>query len=191
MVEGSVSSMCNSISQRSSTRQYMWWEYSGCGIASTCNPWCVWWLLSSSTGNPRGLPGHGANVQYNLLVAQAAVQGMCDVVECCDMLVCLFCCTDYYVDVFTCSPGWHILLMLKIEMMWTRVSCCLCCVAINWLIFVLLLLTSLVVAVPVNQQNASPRTGRRFLLICLLETKTPLNEGFFFKNWVAARISDL
>ena len=72
--------------------------------------------------------------------------------------------------------------MLRIEMTLTRVSCWLCCVAINWLILVLILLTSIVVAVPVNQQSASPKKGRRLLLICLLETGTPSNEGSFLRN---------
>ena len=49
-------------------------------------------------------------------------------------------------------------------------------------------LTSLVVVVPVNQQSVSPKKGRRLLLIHLLETKTLLNEGSFFRSWFAARI---
>ena len=73
-------------------------------------------------------------------------------------------------------------MMLSIEMTWTRVSCWLCCVVINWLIPVLMLLTSLVVAVPVNQLSASPKKGRRLLLIHLLETGTLLNEGSFFRS---------
>ena len=68
------------------------------------------------------------------------------------------------------------------NMMWTRVSCLLCCVAIKWLFFVLKLLTPLDEAVPVNQLSASLKKGRRLLLICLLETKTPLNEGYFFRS---------
>ena len=39
------------------------------------------------------------------MVAQAAVQGMCYVVECCDILGCLFCCTHYYVDVLPVHLG--------------------------------------------------------------------------------------
>ena len=47
----------------------------------------------------------GADVECNLLVAQAAVQGICDVVDCFDILVCLFCCTHYYIDVFPVHLG--------------------------------------------------------------------------------------
>ena len=47
----------------------------------------------------------GANVEYNLLLSQAAVQGMCDVVECCDILMCLFCCAHYYIDVLPVHLG--------------------------------------------------------------------------------------
>ena len=39
------------------------------------------------------------------MVAQAAVQGMCDAVECCDILVCLFCCVHNYVDMFSVHLG--------------------------------------------------------------------------------------
>ena len=39
-------------------------------------------------------------------------------------------------------------------------------------------LMSLIVAVPVNQLSASPKKGRQLLLIPLLETGIPLNEGF-------------
>ena len=42
-------------------------------------------------------------MEYNLLVTQAAVQGMCHVVDCCDILVCLFCCAHYYIDVLPCD----------------------------------------------------------------------------------------
>ena len=52
------------------------------------------------------------------------------------------------------------LVTLSIEMMWTRVPCWLCCVAINWMILDLMLLTSLVVAVPINQLSPPPKKGR-------------------------------
>ena len=73
-------------------------------------------------------------------------------------------------------------MMFIIAITWPRVSCWLCCVAVNWLILVLIPLTPLAVVVPVNQLSASPRKGRRLLLVYLLETKTPSNEGSFFKS---------
>ena len=51
--------------------------------------------------------------------------------------------------------------------MWTSVSCCEDCVAVSWLILVLILCMSLVVAVPVNQLRAVPRKGS-ILLLCLV-----------------------
>ena len=57
---------------------------------------------------------------------------------------------------------------------------------INWLILDLMVLTSLVVAVTVNQLSASPMKGRRLLFICLLETGILLNEGSVWTIWVAA-----
>ena len=80
---------------------------------------------------------------------------------------------------------------LRIEIMWTKVSCWLCCMVINWLVLILMLLTSLVVAVPVNHLKASPRKSGILPLIYLLETKTPSSEGSFFISCVAARISGL
>ena len=41
----------------------------------------------------------GANVKYDLLLAQAVIQWTCDVVECSDFLVCPFYCVHHYVDV--------------------------------------------------------------------------------------------
>ena len=49
-------------------------------------------------------------------------------------------------------------------MMWTRVSHCEDCIAISWLILVLMLGISLVVAVPVSQLRAVPRKGNKLLL---------------------------
>ena len=67
------------------------------------------------------------------------------------LMLCLFTCVAYQVT-------------FKIETMWTRVSCCEDCVAISWLILVLILCISLVVAVPVSQLSAVPRKGNRLLL---------------------------
>ena len=66
-------------------------------------------------------------------------------------MLCLFTCVAYRVT-------------FKMETMWTRVSCCEDCVAISWLILVLILCISLVVAVPVSQLSAVPRKGNRLLL---------------------------
>ena len=95
MVEGSICSICNNILWDlpwvvHEVRVFQLWLHQH-------NPWYVWRLLSCSIVNFWGLP-NGANVKYNLLVAQAAVQWMCEIVECCDILVCLFCCVHYYVD---------------------------------------------------------------------------------------------
>ena len=48
--------------------------------------------------------------------------------------------------------------------MWTRVLHCDFCIAMSWLILVLMLWISFVVAVPVSQLRASPRKGSRLLL---------------------------
>ena len=66
-------------------------------------------------------------------------------------MLCLFTCVAYRVT-------------YKMETMWTSVSHCEDCVAISWLILVLILHTSLVVAVPVSQLSAVPRKGNRLLL---------------------------
>ena len=79
----------------------------------------------------------------------------------------------------------------KTEMMWTKVSCSLCCVAISWFTHFLIMLTPLVVAVPVSQLSASPKKGGRLILVCLLEVETPLKEGSFFRCGVAAKMSGL
>ena len=44
-------------------------------------------------------------MEYKLLIAQAAVWGVCDVVECSDILVCLFCYAHYYIDVLPVHMG--------------------------------------------------------------------------------------
>ena len=74
------------------------------------------------------------------------------------------------------------LVMFRIEIKWTKVSCWLCCVAINWLTLFLMLLTSLGMAAPVSQLSASPKKGRRLFLIHVLETKTSSNEGSFLEG---------
>ena len=56
----------------------------------------------------------------------------------------------------------------NIDTMWTRVLCCDVCIAINWLILVLMQWISFVVVVPVSQLRASPRKDSRLLLHCVL-----------------------
>ena len=75
---------------------------------------------------------------------------MCDVVEFGNVLLCPFYCIHHYVDVLLVHLN-SILGDVKIEMTWTKVSSLLCCVGINWLTFFLILLTSLVIAVPLSE----------------------------------------
>ena len=56
------------------------------------------------------------------------------------------------------------LVTFNIDTMWTRVLHCDVCIAMSWLILVLMLWISFVVAVPVSQLRASPRKGSRLLL---------------------------
>ena len=67
------------------------------------------------------------------------------------LMLCLLTCVAYLVT-------------FNIETMWTRVLHCDVCVAMSWLILVLMLWISLVVAVPVSQLRASPRKGSKLLL---------------------------
>ena len=52
-------------------------------------------------------------------------------------------------------------------------------------------LTSLVAAVLVSQWRASPKKGKRLLLVHLLKVDMPLKEGSLFSSWVAVRMSGL
>ena len=63
----------------------------------------------------------------------------------------LSCCIHYYIDVLPVNLGG---ISGDIEDR-DDVSCWLCCVEINWFILVLILLTSLVVAVPINKLSVS------------------------------------
>ena len=67
------------------------------------------------------------------------------------LILCLLTCVAYLV-------------MFKIDTMCTRVLCCDVCVAMSWLICVLMLWMSLVVVVPVSQLRASQRKGSKLLL---------------------------
>ena len=67
------------------------------------------------------------------------------------LMLCLLTCVAYLVT-------------FNIETMWIRVLHCDVCVEMCWLILVLMLWISLVVAVPVSQLRVSPRKGSRLLL---------------------------
>ena len=56
------------------------------------------------------------------------------------------------------------LVIFNIDMMCTRLLHCDACVAMSWLILVLMLCMSFVVAVPVSQLRKSPRKGSKLLL---------------------------
>ena len=71
------------------------------------------------------------------------------------LMLCLLTCVAYLVT-------------FNIETMWTRVLHCDVCVAVSWLILVLMLWISLVVAVHISHLRASPRKGSRLLLHCVL-----------------------
>ena len=71
------------------------------------------------------------------------------------LMLCLLTCVAYLVT-------------FNIDTMWTRVLHCDVCVALSWLILVLMLWISFVVVVPVSQLRASPRKGSRLLLHCVL-----------------------
>ena len=67
------------------------------------------------------------------------------------LMLCLLTCVTYLVT-------------FNIDTMWTMVLCCDVCIAMSWLILVLMLWIFFVVAVPVSQLRASPRKGSRLLL---------------------------
>ena len=67
------------------------------------------------------------------------------------LMLCLLTCMAYLVT-------------FNIDTMWTRMLHWDVCVAMSWLILVLMLCISLVVAVPVIQLRAAPRKGSRLLL---------------------------
>ena len=85
----------------------------------------------------------------------------------------------YYL--FTCMVY---LVMFSIKVTCTKVSCCWVCVSISWLTLFLMFVTSLVMAVPVSQMKASPKKGKRLLLMHLLKGDMPLKEGYVFSSWV-------
>ena len=58
--------------------------------------------------------------------------------------------------------------MFRIEMTWTRVSCCVACACISWFTCCLISHISLVVPLPVSHFSPSPKKGNRI----------PLDYGF-------------
>ena len=79
-------------------------------------------------------------------------------------MLCLFICAAYYVT-------------LRIDMMWTKVSC-VDCASMSWFTLFLMLLTSFVIAVPVSKLRESPKKGNRPLLTWLLWwLECPSSEG--------------
>ena len=107
-----------------------------------CNPLHAWQLVSCSIGNPWGLPEWSRyEVQF------VGSSGWCRVKRWC-------CRVWWHPDVsfllcpllgwcVACSPEWHIWWHLK-HIICTKVSCCVCCIAIRWFALFLILLTSLV-----------------------------------------------
>ena len=74
-------------------------------------------------------------------------------------------CTASIRALIPCLLTWvAYLVMFNMETICTRVSCCDACVVMSWLIHVLMLCMSFVVAVPVSQLRALPRKGSRLLL---------------------------
>ena len=87
-------------------------------------------------------------------------------------MLCLFTCAAYCV-------------MLRIDTMWTKVSCCVDWASVSWFTYSLILLTSFVVAVPVNHLRVLPKKGNKLLLRWLLLSTCPSNEGSVFRRLIA------
>ena len=88
------------------------------------------------------------------------------------LILCLLTCMAYLVT-------------FSIDMMCTRVSCCDDCVVISWLICVLMLFMSFVVAVPVSQLRVSPKKGSKLLLQQMCGCDCPSKEGLDCNNFIA------
>ena len=87
-------------------------------------------------------------------------------------MLCLFTCAAYCV-------------MLRIDTMCTKVSCCVDWASMNWFTISLILLTSFVVAVPVSHLTVLPKKGNKLLLRQLLLFTCPSNEGSVFRRLIA------
>ena len=79
---------------------------------------------------------------------------------CCEV-VCMACMRLLMLCLLTCVAY---LVTFSMDTIWTEVLHCDVCVAMSWLILVLMLWISFVVALPVSQLRASPRKGSRLLL---------------------------
>ena len=85
-----------------------------------------------------------------------------------------------------CQLTWAgYLVMLSIDIICTRVSCCDDWVAISWFIHVLMLFMSFVVAVPVSHLRASPRKGSKLLLWQMCDCGFPSKEGLVCNKLIA------
>ena len=109
-----------------------------------------------------------------LVMLKRVVMSLCvlSITSMTTLMLCLLMCVAYLVT-------------FSIEMTCTNVSCCCVCVLISWLTLFLRSLTSLVMALPVNQLRASPKKGKKLLLVHFLKGDMPLKEGYLFSSWVA------
>ena len=90
-------------------------------------------------------------------------------------MLCLFTCAAYLV-------------MLRMDTMCSKVSCCVDWASMSWFTCSLILLTSFVVAAPVSPLRLSPKKGSRLLLWQLLLFTCSSNEGSMFKRLIAEMI---
>ena len=155
-------------------------EYGKCMVESSASLMCINIFLRSSTGSTWGDSIHSCGCIYVIHCMHCAtlshvIKGISEVCQngaecevqfvgssgwcrvswwCCrvwwdpDVSFLLHPSLGWYV---VCSPAVAYLVIFKTDMMCTRVSCCLCCIAMSWLTLFLILLTSLVAAVPVSQ----------------------------------------
>ena len=93
-------------------------------------------------------------------------------------MMCLFTCAAYLV-------------MLRMDTMCSKVSCCVDWASMNWFTHYLKLLTSFVVVVPVSHLRASPKKDNRLLFRQLLLFICPSNEGSMFRRLIAVIIAGL
>ena len=88
------------------------------------------------------------------------------------LMLCLFTWTAYQVT-------------FSIDILCTKVSCCDDCVMIDRFILALMLLTSLMVAVPTNHLRASPKNDSKLLLWQGCNYDCPSKEGLVFSKLIA------
>ena len=119
-------------------------------------------------------------VYIELVMLKSVVTSLCvlSTASMTALMCCLLTCVAYLVT-------------FSIEMTCTDVSCCWVCVMISWLTLFLMSLSSLVVAVSVNQLRVSPKKGKTFPLVHLLKGDMSLKEGSIFNSRVTVRMSGL